>query len=107
MHPYAGLPALKPRKARRKSSEEKLAAKKSRKWNSVRAFDEDLLKYTRTPETTREWIVDMGNVTTPDKKFASPEDVSSKEEYISDVKSRLNDDLQDTIGYLLNDPSDP
>lgn len=107
MHPYAGLPALKPRKTRRKSSEEKLAAKKNRKWNSVRDFDEDLLQYTRTPENKREWNVDMGDVTTPDQKFASPEDAPSKEEYISEVKSILKDDLQETIEYLVNDPMDP
>jgi hypothetical protein len=42
----------------------------------------------RTPEHI-EWNVDMGDVTTPDQKFASPEDAPSKEEYISEVKSAL------------------
>lgn len=47
-----------------------------------------------------------GGIATPPNKFALPEDSSSHGSYVADVKYTLLSDLEQTVEYFVDHPSD-
>lgn len=47
-----------------------------------------------------------GGIATPDEEFALPEDSSSHESYVAEVQDTLLSDLDKTVEYFVDHPSD-